>query len=95
MNWAFAPHAGGIKDDQTAARLVAATMNLGFPGGLFVVSMYLRDGKGLSQENCKLPKALETIVLDQNKPWIAKGTGTLSHRSSCSADGPKKSKGKW
>ena len=48
------------------------------PGGLHVVSVYLKDSEGLSEYNLRVLQEAAALALTLGTPWIMAGDGNIT-----------------
>ena len=59
--------------NQLAHRIAVAHVNAIIPGGIFIVSVYLRTSEGLTEANLQILRELGAIVRSLSAPWIIAG----------------------
>ena len=70
-------------------RITISLINAVIPGGIFVISVYLRDSEGLSAENLCILESLATMIGTLDAPYVISGDWNLPPDVMASSNWPK------
>ena len=74
----ISPVESGLIAPEMKHRIAAAHVNAIVPVGVYMISIYLKDTEGLSEENLRVLQEAAALALSLGTPWIMAGGWNIS-----------------